>query len=186
MKIFKWIGIGWIILLAIIVMFAQKSSSNFTHLKNSQQVTNPPISSQFPQVIAVIPEEGPLEEDHHENHAREKLEDVVGLFLDLINKGDLESAGTFIDGNYMLDLMAKDKPANQGKYIEEYVHLFEPGELVKFSYNPPTETSRNMSCIVNLHLSGKREIRLQLGLQEMTDEHTNEKLWYFTTIEEGN
>lgn len=184
MKIFKKLLIIWIIIISIIIVIARfHTNRDFSHLKNSQQVKSPPISSQYPQVIAVISEEGPVEENHPENHEREKLTDVIEYFLDLINKGDLENAGTMIDGNYLLDLMSKDKPANQGKYIENYVHLFEPGELVKFSYTPPTVTSRNMTCTVVLYLTNKRELKLKLGLQEMTDEHTEEKLWYFTAIE---
>ncbi|WP_240421865.1 hypothetical protein [Paenibacillus periandrae] len=141
-------------------------------------------SQEQSQVIATIREYG--EEDGplvgKSTGTREKLQDVVNSFLSFINEGKLDEAGTMIDANYLFDLMARDRPTNQGVYIQEYVHLFEVGELKKAKIIPPNEISRNMSCKVEIELRDGRILNLIIGLSEMTTAHDQDKQWYFKEI----
>jgi hypothetical protein len=144
-----------------------------------------PEESKVPsQVIAEIRDygeyDGPL--IGKSTGSRERLQDVVESFLSLINEGQLEEAGAMIDANYLFDLMERDKPINQLIYIQEYVHLFNLGEMKRVKIAPPSEISRNMSCKVEIELQDGRILKLTIGLSEMTSAHDQQKQWYFKEI----
>jgi len=185
MRLVKIIFITWIIALACILIVPKLLSNTDKDIPIPDKAPNEP--PQGSQIIAVIEEEhdhGPIEGKL--TIGREKIQDVVNVFLDFINKGNLDDAGTMIDGNYMLDLMARDKPADQAEYIRKYVQLFEVGDLQQVKIALPTEISRNMTCRVEVQLKSGKALNLIMGLSEMTNDHEQEKLWYFTTIEKTN
>ncbi|RUS44978.1 hypothetical protein [Cohnella sp. AR92] len=184
----RWVLIlagAWVVIMVLIIVLPKLLSHGTT--KESLTPTPSPVATTAldSQVIAEIPEptaqEGPIEGESAGQ--REKLEDVVGFFFELINEGRLDDAATMIDANYMLDLMAKDKPASRQLYMQDYVHLFEPGELLKTKVKPLTKINHDMSCEVELKLKGDKTLKLTLGLSEMIDDHSQEKLWYFTSLE---
>jgi hypothetical protein len=115
----------------------------------------------------------------------EKVRDVVMAFLNLINEGKLDEAATYVDGNHLLNLMAKDKPKDQNAYIENYVHLFNAGEMGLAKISPPKDISHNMSCTVEIELKNNKKITFFIGLAEMINDEGPqiEKQWFLTAID---
>jgi hypothetical protein len=156
---------------------------------SSSSTSHAPTTTAVPTTIPVIDERihtnGPVE--GRSDPGREKIQDVVMLFLNLINEGKLEEAASLIDTNYFLDLMTKDRPANKSEYMKNYVHLFEAGELEKAKVIPPAEVSHNMKCKVDIQLKGKKQIHLTIGLSEMVNDEGSqmEKQWFFKDLQQN-
>ncbi|NHN33139.1 hypothetical protein [Paenibacillus agricola] len=182
MRIIKIVVILWLTVLVCIFTLPK-----LFHNPPDKKIPLPILleeSKVSPQVIAMVREsgenDGPL--IGKSTATRERLQDVVRSFLSLINEGRLEEAGAMIDSNYLFDLMERDKPVNQLNYIQEYVHLFNIGEMKLAKITPPAEISRNMSCKVEIELQDGKILKLTIGLSEMTSAHDQQKQWYFREI----
>jgi hypothetical protein len=163
------IGVWLIIMVCIFVI------PNMFHKASKPVTASRPMEVLDQQGGPVVGESGPPE----------KVRDVVMAFLNLINEGKLDEAATYVDGNHLLNLMAKDKPKDQNAYIENYVHLFNAGEMGLAKISPPKDISHNMSCTVEIELKNNKKITFFIGLAEMINDEGPqiEKQWFLTAID---
>ncbi|SED06305.1 hypothetical protein SAMN05443246_5543 [Paenibacillus sp. GP183] len=170
MRIWPTIIGGWLIIMVCIFV-----------LPNMFHKASEPVTASRPMDV-LDKQGGPVIGD---SGSPEKVRDVVMAFLNLINEGKLDEAATYVDGNHLLNLMAKDKPKDQNAYIENYVHLFHAGEMGRAKISPLKDISHNMSCAVEIDLKNNKKISFVIGLSEMVNDEGPqiEKQWFLTAIE---
>lgn len=110
--------------------------------------------------------------------------DKVKLFLTLLNEGKLDGAAALFDPNTLMVALSNQQEKDPRKWLEDYVQIFKPGDMLSFTATPIDSTSNTeKDFLVTLKTKQKIDQTFTFYLVNIiVDSATDKNGWYIKNV----